>query len=246
VRRGLESLLVRFSLLVSGLIVLGAMSVAALVSSGHVPGEVPTVALVPGIAARAVAWGGGILVAFALAQRAFRRDLSDGVVGLLRARGLERAYLSGRVASGLALVGLPVVGGTVLVSLTAVLAATRTGDAWAATRGGAAAIVYSALFTMGLVPLSLAALGARTRGGGYLMLLLFLVLPEMVSPLTRAFVPKEMTSIPHALQGISHAVTVDHLDLRRTAGSVFFLTAVTLLALLYVGREASRVRSEAP
>ncbi|NOU26449.1 MAG: hypothetical protein HOO96_00970 [Polyangiaceae bacterium] len=245
VRQGLGSLLVRISLGLSAVIVLAAMSVAALVSSSHVPGELPTVALVPGVAARAIAWGGGILVAFALAQRAFHRDISDGVVSLLRARGLDPMYLWGRVGAAMALVGAPVVGGTLLVSVTAVLAATRTGDAWDAVRGGAAALVYSALFTAVLVPLSLAALGGRTRGGGYFFLLLFLVIPEMVSPLTRAFVPEEMTSIPHALQGLSHAMTVGHLDLRRTTGSVFFLTAVALTTLLYVRREAQRVRSEA-
>ncbi len=91
--------------------------------------------------------------------------------------------------------------------------------------------------------MAIAALGARTRVGGYLSLLAVLAVPELLAGFTRRLLPAgwhELTSIPAALAavraGVAHPVLAGAHAARGLAG----LLAVVALALLVV---AVRVRA---
>jgi hypothetical protein len=70
----------------------------------------------------------------------------------------------------------------------------------------------------------------RTRSAGYLSLLAILVLPELLAPLTVRVVPRDMSSIPAALSGLSQATLVGQWDARRALGCGTILLAVWLVA----------------
>jgi hypothetical protein len=159
--------------------------------------------LLPGVASSALAWGAGTTLAFGSALHALQRDRKEGVIALARTRGLgAAAYVRARVGGLVGLLAIAVGGAT----LVAVLAATAVARApWATLRAGVGALVYALLFAATLGPVALAALGARTRLGGYLSLLAVLVLPEIAAPWTARLLPEgwgELASIPGALDAV--------------------------------------------
>ena len=198
-------------------------------------------AQVPTLASSAIAWGAGVTLAFGASLRAIRRDHDDGVVALVRARGASVAgYVRGRVG-GLVLVLAMAIGGAVLVASLAAISLAR--PTMPALRSSAAALVYALVFAATMGPLAMAALGARTRAGGYLTLVAILVLPELLAPWTAALLPRgwhELTSIPAALAavraGVAFPVAMGASMARALAG----LVTIVALSLLAVG---ARVRA---
>src|SRR5947199_7910282 len=154
--------MVKIAFGVAAMTVLGAIAAALALARSAAPR--PPLAELASAASSALAWGAGILVAFAAAAQALRRDAQDGVRALVRARGGSiAAYARGRVI-GLAIVLAIVVGGGTLVSgAIAVLVAARFGAAASATQGLIASFAYAIAFAIVIAPLSLAALGARNR-----------------------------------------------------------------------------------
>ena len=125
-RRGV---LAKIAVAVAALTTIAASIVAVVL--GRRGGTAP-IHLVPAVAASALAWGAGFLLAFGSAAHALRRDREDGIQHLLVARTASlRAYVAARVL-GLALVLAGVVGGGTLV--TGVIAAASTRSFAAALR----------------------------------------------------------------------------------------------------------------
>ena len=163
--------------------------------------------LLPTMASTAIAWGAGSTLAFGAALHALRNDREQGVIALARTRGIgAAAYVRARVGGLVALLSIAVGGAT----LVAVLAATAIARApLPAARAGAGAVAYSLAFAATLGPVAMAALGARTRVGGYLVLLALVALPEIAAPWTSSLLPEgwsELTSIPAALDAIRSGV----------------------------------------
>lgn len=216
---------------------LGAI-VFAVAAGARRASEVPTASAI------AIAWAGGVMLAFGAALRAIRSDREEGIAGLVSARGVAAgAYVRGRVG-GLVLVLALVLGGATLVADVAALVAGR-GD-WPVVRAGVAALVYVLAFAATLGPVAMAALGARTRAGGYVTLLAVLALPELLAPWTGDLLPRgwtELTSIPAALAalrvGVVHPLAAGAHAARAVAG----LAAVVALSLLVV---AGRAREAQP
>jgi hypothetical protein len=78
---------------------------------------------------------------------------------------------------------------------------------------------------------ALAALGARTRAGGYFTLLAVLVLPELLAPWTAPFLPasvRELTSIPAALEAVRQGIAGP------ASGALHALCALAGLSLVAV------------
>ncbi len=110
-------------------------------------------------------------------------------------------------------------------------------------RSSVGAIAYALVFAATLGPVAMAALGARTRAGGYLSLLAVLVVPELLARFTDRLLPRgwhELTSIPEALAAVREAVAHPVLSGAHGARALAGLLAVIALALLVV---AARVRT---
>jgi hypothetical protein len=220
-----------------GLEALGAVVFAVAVGARRAT-EVPTVSAI------LIAWVGGIMLAFGAALRAIRSDRDEGVTALAQARGVSAgAYVRGRVG-GLVLLLAVALGGASLVADSAAIAA--AGGDWLVLRTAAAALVYVLAFAATVGPVAMAALGARTRAGGYLTLLAVLALPELLAPWTSDLLPRgwtELTSIPAALAAVRvavvHPMTGGARALRAAAG----LAAVVALSLLVVAARAQEERA---
>jgi hypothetical protein len=222
-----------------GLVVTGAAGVAGAIAAFATS---PTrAAMLPGLACQVVAWAGGMALAFGAALRAVRLDREEGVLALVRARGATLGgYVRGRVG-GLMVVLALAVGGATLVACLGSIAAAHGGALVARTSAGAMA--YALAFAVTVAPVALAALGARTRAGGYLTLVAVLALPELLAPWTSRLLPHgwhELTSIPSALDavrsGVSHPVLAGAHGARAVAG----LAAVVALAMLVVAARTRR------
>jgi len=199
-------------------------------------------ASLPAVASSAIAWSAGVSLAFGVALRAIRRDHGDGVVALMRARGASLGeYVRARTA-GLVVVLAVVIGGATLVAgLAAVSAAAAASETERAALAALAALVYALAFSGVVGPVALAALGARTRAGGYLTLLAVLVLPELVSRWTRALLPDgwgELTSIPAALGALRAGILSPYEGAASAARALAGLLAVAGVALAVVRARA--------
>jgi hypothetical protein len=218
-----------------------ASAAAALVLRGAAErGGRPSDAL-PIVASSAIAWGAGATLAFAASLRAFPRDKEEGIVALLRARGIGPSeYLWGRTA-GLALVLAGAVGGGTLVACLAFLLA--MGPSGHAVRATAGALAYAVAFALAIAPLALATLGGRSRPGGYLTFVAVLALPELLAPWTRHLVRwHELTSVEAALTAVRAGVRapiVHGPELFRALALLCALAALSyVLALARIRRDA--------
>jgi hypothetical protein len=224
---------------------LGAIGALVVIGAALAMKESAHLASLPFIASQAFAWGVGTTLAVAAAMRVFPLDREQGVVALMRARGVSAsAYAAARVA-GLVLVLAVVVAGGALVSGLAATAVATAG-AGEVARASAAAIVFGVAFAVTLGPVSMATLGAGTRGGGYGWLLLVLVVPELLAPWTRALVPagwKELTSIPAALEAVRSGVQNAGPSIAHALRAAVGLGGVVAASLLVI---RARLASEAP
>jgi hypothetical protein len=193
-------------------------------------------ASLPLIASQAFAWGAGSTLAVAGAMRAFSIDEEQGVVALVRARGVGAStYAGARVAGLVVAIGLAVAGGTLVAGLAATAVARSEGPAVA--RASVAALVFALAFSATLGPVAMATLGAVPRGRGYAWLLLVLVVPELLAPWTKGLLPpgwKELTSIPAALEAVRRGVQVAGPAIAHALRAVTALAAVIAASLLVI------------
>lgn len=203
------------------------------------------VSRVPVVTAEGIAWCAGVTIAFGASLRAIDRDREQGVLALIRARGVSAgAYVRGRVG-GLVLVLAAVVGGATFV---AGLAATSIGGASSgAVRSWAGAIAYAIAFAATLGPVAMASLSTGSRAAGYFTFLSVLALPELVSPWTSLLLPRgwhELTSIPAALDAIRAGV-FSPIDSGAGAARAFAaLAAVVAVSVVVVGARLARAEAE--
>jgi hypothetical protein len=233
------------SLGIAALTVLVAIAGAFVVARG---GPRPPLDRVPSVAASALAWGAGVLLAFAASVHALRRDREEGLTSLLRMRGAPlRTYVWSRVGGLTLLLLVVVAGGTIVCGLAATLVATRSGVALRALQGTFASLVYAIAFAFTVGPLAMAALGARSRAGGYMWLVAVLIVPEMLAPLTQTLVPSgwaELVSIPGALAALRGALMPSGVRLWMAVKALFVLTIVAGVCVAIVVRAADRARAE--
>jgi hypothetical protein len=183
---------------------------AIAIALGRRAGEAP-VHTVPLVTSSALAWGAGFLLAFSSAAHALRRDRTEGVQHLLVARTTSlRAYVIARIGGLAAVMAVLVAGGTLLTGLVAIAASTRTGGIPRALQATGAAFVFALAFSAVVAPIAFAALGARSRMGGYFFLLFVIVLPELFAGLLTGWLPDsllEVIAIPSALAALRSALS---------------------------------------
>ncbi|MCL2448004.1 MAG: hypothetical protein FWD17_03555 [Polyangiaceae bacterium] len=192
-------------------------------------------ATIPTRASTLVAWSAGILIAVGGALRAVPADADEGVVALLRARGVSaNAYVRGRVG-GLVVVIAAGVGGAVAASVVAaLLAAPRRLEA---AHSGLAALVYVAAFAATIGPVAMATLATRSRAAGYITFIAVIVVPEIAARWTTGLLPRgwhELTSIRTALAAVQEGVLAPAEGGLAMARAALALAAVAVVALAVV------------
>ena len=231
-----------------GIAVLTVLGAILLVASAADDGPAAPIAEICAGTSAALAWGAGVLIAFAASAQALRSDRTSGIRALLRARGTSSAaYALGRIGGLAVVLAIIVGGGSLIVGLVSAALASRIGLAGSALQATFASIAYSLAFAATLAPLAMAALGARTRAGGYVWLLLLLVLPELLLPWTSAFLPsawREVASVPTALAAFRNALMPPSIDILRLVRAGAALALVALFCLALVRREMVRVDAE--
>ncbi|MGA3120386.1 MAG: hypothetical protein ABSF69_06395 [Polyangiaceae bacterium] len=189
----------------------------------------------PMAAALTIAWSAGVMLAFGGGLRAIPRDWDDGVIALVRLRGVSlTSYVWGRVGGLVAVLALAVAGTTFVCGISAIAVSKPVQPALAATAAGTA---YALAFSITLGPVAMAALGARSRFAGYMTLLTVLVLPELVSPWTSRMLPagwQEVTSIPAALDAVRAGVTDPTTGTVHAARAIAGLAAIVAASLAIV------------
>lgn len=202
---------------------------------------------VPIVASSALAWGGGFLLAFAVAAHALRRDRTEGIRELFVARTTSlRGYLFARVGGLALLVAACVAGGTLVCGLVGVAGAARTSGVPAMLQATGAGIAFSLAFAAVVAPVSFAALGARSRIGGYVFLLAVVTLPELVVSMMGSSLPAsvaDVLSIPSALGALRTSLAPGTVDLWRTMRALVALSLVIAFAMFLVRRDAVLVDS---
>lgn len=178
-------------------------------------GDAP-VHTVPIVASSALAWGAGFLLAFGSAAHALRRDRAEGVQHLLVARTTSlRAYVVARIGGLAAVLVAIVAGGTLVTGLVAAVASARVAGVPRTLQATLAAVVFSLAFSLVLAPIAFAALGARSRAGGYFFMLLVIVLPELFAGMLGKVLPESITeviAIPSALATLRSALAPGSAD----------------------------------
>jgi hypothetical protein len=188
------------------------------------------------IASSALAWGCGFLIALGASWRILRTDAEEGIFSLVRTRGVSLdGYLLARIG-GVATCVLVAVAGGVLITALACIAFSTPSQIPRTIHASVATLAYAIAFSICAAPLAMAALGARSRGAGYAILFLLLIIPDLAAPWTSDVVPyawRDVVSIPRMLAAIrgSLLVRVDAYALARGAVAVCIVAGLcTLLA----------------
>lgn len=238
--RAREGVLVKASLVLALVMIVGAATISGLVAR-HAS-DADALGRLPVGAAAALAWAAGVLVAFSASSQALVRDRRDGVVELLASRGASPiAYVLGRCL-GLALVLFVVAGsGAIAAALGEAIGAPR--GALAILSGLVAGLGFALMFSLAVAPLALAALGARSRSGGYLALLLVLVLPELFVDYMDKLLPEgwgELAAIPAALSAFAGGLSPGSVDPARALRAFVVLALVAGVSVAVVRAQLSR------
>lgn len=213
------------------------MAVVAVVVARH--GRETSVADTVKLSTDLLAWGVGVMLAFLTASKALRSDAEQGVVTLARLRGLSLfGYVVGRTAGLALLLFATVAGGAFLPALVGALAAPTAGAVVQAARALAGALVYGAAYALTMATVCFAALGPRSRFGGYLALLALLVVPELVSEV----LPRDwagVATIPGALGKLRECLVPGKAGVLAGLRATAVLALVVATSLLVARRAAA-------
>ena len=197
---------------------------------------------VPILASSALAWGGGFLLAFAAAAHALRRDRTEGIRELFVSRTTSlRGYLLGRVGGLAVLIAICVAGGTLLCGLVGIAGAARGAAVPRMLHATGAGVAFSIAFAAVVAPVAFAALGARSRIGGYIFLIGVVMIPEMIVGMMGSSLPEsvaDVLSIPSALSALRTSLAPGTVDLWRTIRALVALSFVVAFAMYLVRRDA--------
>lgn len=203
---------------------------------------------VSGWTASAIAWGGAMLHAIVASTNALRRDRAEGVVELFLARTLSlQAYVVARVGGLAVMLAAEVVGGTLLVAAVALLASARGADALVIVESLFGDVAFALAFGFVIAPIVFATLGGRSLYRGYLLLVLVLLVPELLSGKLVALVPEEIAelcAIPSALSALRSSVSPGSVEPLRALRALVALVAISAVATLFVQREVLRLELE--
>jgi hypothetical protein len=183
--------------------------------------------LLPRIVEQVCGYGGGPPLALVLSLSVFATDRSRGVLAHLCNRGLGEFYGLLRLASTAAILcSCMVLTSLVTMVITSLI---RPG---ASLQGSVHVCLHAVLLGITLASFSTALLGPRNRVTGYAAFALVLAGPEWLFPITKQFLPGELTSLSRMVRAASGTLEI--------AGIRAFLCLVFLnvLAAFLTHREA--------
>lgn len=199
---------------------------------------------VPILASSAMAWGGGFFHAFSVAVHALRKDRAEGIRDLLALRTSSvRGYLVARVGGLAAVLAAWIGGGTLFAGLFS-LAAGRTSSLLPTLQATGASLAFAVAFSAVIAPVAIAAVGARSRIGGYLLLLFVVGFPELVAGALSGVLPDAITdvlAIPSALGALRSSLAPGGLDPLRALRATVALGLFAAVAVFVVDREIARL-----
>jgi hypothetical protein len=233
------------SLAIGVVTTLGFLGVALALGLSARPGADVPVHDVPLVASSALAWGSGFLLAFSASASALRGDRTSGVRHLFVTRTTSmRGYLTARVGGLAVVLAMVTAGGSLLVGVGSLLLASTGAEILRTLQTTVASTVYGLVFALLLAPLALAALGARTRVGGYGALLLIVIVPEVVVSLVGDAIPSavaEICSVPSALaafrSSLAPTAASGTIDLLRCLRATVAIAVMALVAFAIVRRD---------
>lgn len=203
---------------------------------------------VPLLASSALAWGGGFLLAFSASAGALRRDRAEGIHHLLSTRTVStRGYLVARVGGLAALLAAVVGGGTLLAGAAAIVASTDTNMTLRTTQSLVAALVFATAFAIVIAPIAFAALGARARWSGYLVMVSVLVVPEVLSRTMSGLIPEAVTAVfalPAALAALRSSLAPHTADPGTFLRALVALAVFAGVAVVFVRRDIASLELE--
>lgn len=236
----------KFALLSAVLIVVGAGLAIGILSHRELA---PPLAEMVTLTTSALSWGSGATLAFASSLHATRDDVQSGLVELARLRGFSEARYALSRTFGLAVVVFFVIAcGAVLTAMASLAVAPRAsvGAIASALRSG---VLYGATFAVVVSPLAMAALGARSRLQGYLILLSLLVLPELLRPYTKTLVAPELhdlLTLPTLLGVVQRATGAGGHDIEvmRVFRALLALAFLSATSTYFIVRANRRLQLE--
>lgn len=240
VHRALTSGITKLALAVGAVSALGAMALAAWLAMSTPPAPLPELLTA---ASWVFVWGAGFLVAVGAALKALTLDVQDGYAALVRARRRTRRFGAlARVLGSFVVIFAVTSGATLLVALTAFAGARSWPLAADIATSLGANLAYTTAFSAMLAPVSIAALGARSRAGGYFTLLLIVVIPDWLSGWTERLLPswKDVLSIPGALAVLRDTIAFGPLDIERLARAGIVIVGVVVLAFVAASAQERR------
>ena len=221
-------------------------TVAIAIGAARRGGEAP-VSAVPIAASGALAWGAGFLLAFSAAAHSLRTDRADGIQHLLLARTTSlRAYIVARIVGLAALLVVVVAGGTLLTGIAAIIAAAKIGSVLKTLQATFAAVAFALAFSAVISPIAFAALGARSRVGGYLFMIFVVVAPEVFAGILEGPVPQSVTeviAIPSALAALRSALAPGTFDFARALRACIALGFWVMIGSFLVRRAVAVIHS---
>ncbi len=210
--------------------------------------EDPAFSALISLSASAFAYGAGFLVAFGGATQAFREDREQGIRALLASRGVDtREYVTARAAGLVCAVALPTVGGTLVTGLAALASASRVGLVGETARELGISLMFALFFSILVALVALAALGARSRAGGYVVLVALFVAPDIVAPWTAQIVPENwsrLVSLPAVLAAFRDSLAPGNFDGALLLRSVVALLVAFVVLFALVRGELFRLETE--
>jgi hypothetical protein len=207
------------------------------------------------VATTAFAWGGAILLALFAGRAAFLRDRDEGVLHLVRLRGLGPGAAVLARTAGLALVLFFALSLLVVVTALAAFgahavegsmggAAPRTEGTLLRTAG--ACLLYVAAFAAVVAPVVVATLGFRAKVGGTLALVVVFFGPEVLARALGARAAwAQVLSLPGALAAVRHAL-VGGGDAGGALRGLVGLTAFAFAAILALRAQAALAKELRP
>jgi hypothetical protein len=203
---------------------------------------------VPLVASSAIAWGGGFLLAVTASLRALSRDRDEGIAELVIARTTSRrSYVLARVAGLAVMLAIVVAGATLLTGVVAIAASRHISVVARTLHSGFASVAFALAFSVVVAPITIAALGSRSRASGYLTLLAVLFVPELLVHAAHGSWPDaiaELLSAPSALAALRASLSPGTTEPFRCLRAIVALAIFAAIGLALVDRAARAVERE--
>lgn len=192
--------------------------------------------VIVGLTAEVLAWGPGMLLAFTVGLRALAIDSETGLLSLPLSRGVSRRdFVLARIAALAAWLVIATVLGAFIVMVAAASSARGAALSLELLQTGLAASLQCLAFSAVMAALVFATLAPRSRGRGYLTLVLALAGPELLRVALLGLAPAEplaqAMAIPSAFSALRRGLSPGSVDVALVLTAAAALGVVVVVAI---------------